>query len=199
MLGGGEPEGCEREAARPQLPGATWAQFPKHTAATGTHSRRATGSPQTRGAAAGARNDCIFGPELSRPSAHGGGTQATRGQQEELDHAGLRRGRRTHPPAAAPGPLHPIRPDPRARAPRGLLCARARPRFRHARHGGGGKRPWPRPPGRRAGHLTQLRAEETQGKSLSPQSRSFCCRRHRLQQPGPSASPPPLRRPRHAV
>lgn len=38
----------------------------------------------------------------------------------------------------------------------------------------------PAPPGRRAGHLTRLRAEETQGKSLSPQSELL-----------PPSSPPP--------
>uniref|UniRef100_A0A8I3MNZ3 Microtubule associated protein 1 light chain 3 beta n=2 Tax=Canis lupus familiaris TaxID=9615 RepID=A0A8I3MNZ3_CANLF len=43
----------------------------------------------------------------------------------------------------------------------------------------------PAPPGRRASHLTRLRVEETQGKSLSPQSEP-------PQPPPPPPPPPPL-------
>ncbi|XP_070244689.1 microtubule-associated proteins 1A/1B light chain 3B isoform X2 [Bos mutus] len=56
-------------------------------------------------------------------------------------------------------------------------------------------RPWPRLPGRRAGHLTRLRAKETQEKSLSPPSELS----PPLPPPAASNSPPPPSLQRHAV
>ncbi|XP_036201646.1 microtubule-associated proteins 1A/1B light chain 3B isoform X2 [Myotis myotis] len=76
--------------------------------------------------------------------------------------------------------------------PRLRLCAR--PCFRHARYGGGGVHPWPRLLGRCAGHLTRLRAEETQGKSRSTPSGP-----PPPKAAGPSSSPPAPSLARHAV
>lgn len=86
-----------------------------------------------------------------------------------------------------PARMRRAHPTPRLR-----LCAR--PCFRHARYGGGGVHPWPRLLGRCAGHLTRLRAEETQGKSRSTPSGP-----PPPKAAGPSSSPPAPSFARHAV